>query len=81
MASDQPLEELHQQQDEEAGEEYNPQEIEKTGDQHKDKRNADRDSRSKSPPALADGKSTKKDIDCKVFLLNGDVMSVTVDVS
>ena len=86
MATDQPLEEVNQH-EEEGGEEYNPQEAEKTvaqsSDQQNERDNKSRDTRSKSPQSSIGeaGKSAKKDIECKVFLLNGDVITVSVDVS
>ncbi len=90
MATDQPLEEINiEHQEDDGGEEYNPIEAEKskhqssTNDQQKESDNKNRETRSRSPiSSIGDSAKTgKKEIECKVFLLNGDVITITVDVS
>ena len=83
-----PLEEVTLDQNEDEGGHYHPEEAEEqlkngsSGDQKHEADNKQRDTtRSKSPPPSADGKSSRKEIECKVFLLNGEVMTVSVDVS
>lgn len=88
MATDMPLEEVSKMDipDEDGGE-YNPEqaEIAMTKDTSPAKAGQSqngRATRSKSPQGGdSGGKTSKKDIDCKIFLLNGDVLDLSVDVS
>ena len=68
---------LKQQEDD--GEEYAP-ELAEQKQQEKSKDQQEERSRNKSPTPV-DGTLSKNEIECKVFLLNGEVTSVIVDVS